>query len=46
MAARVRQNATGVSVAEIFNKWADGLLQYIPGRVHFLSKMSAFESEK
>ena len=39
MAARVRQNVTGVSVAEIFNKWPDGLLHYIPGRVHFLSKM-------
>ena len=24
MAARVRQNVTGVYVAEIFNKWADG----------------------
>ena len=46
MAARVQQNVTGVSVAEIFNKGADGFLYYILGRLHFLSKMSAFESEK
>lgn len=46
MAARVQQNVTGVSVAEIFDKEADGFLYYIRGRLHFLSKMSASESEK
>ena len=35
-----------IKMKGVFPLTTDGFLDYIRGRIHFLSKMSAFESEK